>query len=144
MKVYFGTRRSKKRAVIERLTAFFLSELKINSTKFDLTINTYSNFCKDTGAYGGITVQQPNRIELALDSSLSKFKLILVLAHELIHVKQVVAGQLRYQGKKTFWLGKDRTKLKYEDRPWERIAHSRQWDLVISLSKKLGSTTAEI
>lgn len=53
-------------------------------------------------------------------------KQLLVLAHELIHVKQYITQKLEIRGDKIFWLGR-RFVLKEEsvfDPPWENEAYS--------------------
>lgn len=45
------------------------------------------------------------------------------LCHELVHVKQMIAGKLKDGN---IWCGKDYTGKPYMDQPWELQAFSRQ------------------
>ncbi len=65
-------------------------------------------------------------IQVFVDNTLSLKGCIQVLAHELVHVKQVIARQLRVKDKKRlYWLGQyypNVKKIPYNDRPWEEEA----------------------
>lgn len=60
------------------------------------------------------------------------------IAHEMIHVRQMIAGDLSYSGfiedgveyVNKFWKGVDATGLAYAQRPWEQEAHALQGRLV--------------
>jgi len=52
----------------------------------------------------------------------SEKKLVQVVAHEMVHVKQFENGELRYVGEKTFYKGDDCTSQSYWFAEWEREA----------------------
>ena len=50
-----------------------------------------------------------------------------ILAHEMVHIKQMAKGQLKSVGKNQYWVGKKYTsKTKYLYLPWEVEAFSKQ------------------
>ena len=67
-------------------------------------------------------------ILMQLESKLKTGRLIEVIAHEMVHVKQTVRGQLASKGVSLFWRGKKVlcSKINYYDRPWEIEAWSKQ------------------
>jgi hypothetical protein len=64
---------------------------------------------------------------MIIDSSLGFERLLLTLAHEMVHVKQYAKGQVKNnsQGKVRFWMGKSVRKDYYEQ-PWELEAFSKE------------------
>jgi hypothetical protein len=120
-----GSRRNKK--FVEALLPSMLKQLKLENSTKALLIRIYDE-CEDnqgvtldltaaTGAY--LVVIKPHR----------KLKEIgMTLAHELVHVKQLAKGQLKYGPRGTnIWAGKQYKKsTNYLDRPWEIEAFSRQ------------------
>lgn len=75
----------------------------------------------------------PREFTLSVDADLSKRKLLMSLAHEMVHVKQYATGQLKYyvRGPKCRWLGKpiDDECIPYPDLPWEKEAWTVEHDL---------------
>ena len=62
---------------------------------------------------------------------LTKFALLnmaTTLAHEMVHVRQLAKGQLKYLAKQNrLWMGRRYTKkTRYLDQPWEQDAFARQ------------------
>ena len=74
-----------------------------------------------------------------LDSRLNTYDLVETIAHEMVHIKQKVLGQLRYEGRSTYWLGKKVicSKINYYDQPWEQEAWSKQKLLAVQIFKIL-------
>lgn len=66
---------------------------------------------------------KPREFTITVDSDLSRRKLLLSLAHEVVHIKQYATGQLRYflRGPNCKWMGKayDDTGVAYDELPWE-------------------------
>ena len=75
----------------------------------------------------------PREFTVMVDADLSKRRLLMSLAHEMVHVKQYATGQLRYyvRGPKCKWLGKpiDEESIPYVDLPWEKEAWAVEIDL---------------
>jgi hypothetical protein len=120
-----GSRRNKK--FVEALLPSMLRQLKLENSTKALLIRI-ADECEDnqgitldltqaTGAY--LVVIKPHR----------KLKEIgMTLAHELVHVKQLAKGILKYgRNGSNIWAGKNYKKsTKYLDRPWEIEAFSKQ------------------
>ena len=66
-------------------------------------------------------------------------KLIEVIAHEMVHIKQFVKGQLKRKGRQIFWMGKRyvRSRVNYYDHPWEHDAWSKEKFLAAKIFKIL-------
>lgn len=81
-----------------------------------------------TACNGGLTIPIKT-----LDSFLilirpgSIHHIALTLSHELVHVKQVVKGQLKTVKGGHIWMNKFyKNNVKYLDQPWEQDAYARQ------------------
>jgi hypothetical protein len=64
---------------------------------------------------------------MLIDSGLDMERLVLTLAHEMVHVKQYARGQIKHKlgGKTYYWMGKPIRK-QYYDQPWEVEAFSKE------------------
>ena len=75
----------------------------------------------------------PREFVVSVDADLSKRKLLMSLAHEMVHVKQYATGQLKYyvRGPNCRWLGNpiDDRSIPYPDLPWEKEAWTKEVDL---------------
>lgn len=119
--------RSKVRKVtIELATKFLRKELKLERSKFQLTIYTMSGLRKREG-YNGVVAQTGEReITMMVDSRLGEGDLIQCVAHEMVHVKQIAKGQLTTDIRNNqLWLGQ-RVNVVYHERPWEQEAFARE------------------
>ena len=70
-----------------------------------------------------VLIKQPRRI-----TKFSLLSMATTLAHEMVHVRQLAKGQLKYQHNHTkLWMGRRYTKkTRYLDQPWEQDAFARQ------------------
>lgn len=132
-------RKGDRRDLIEGIIELFIRELKLESSKKELAVFPRKGFEKETGAAGMVYPYSENLITMDIDSHLSIDKLVDVLSHEMVHVKQIAKGQLRYKGKKIYWKGKyiNHKKVSYYDHPWEheawknqKILASRVWKIL--------------
>ena len=110
----------------EGLCNFYARELKIDHMDFFLAVRSRKNL----DAQACVAEILPRVLVMEVDTSLTGERLVTAVAHEMIHVKQIVRGQLKKQvskrGKVTwYWLGKLCNK-KYYNQPWEIEAYSRQ------------------
>ena len=121
-------RKSDRKDFIEGLIQLFIRELKLERSKMELVVFTKKGFEKETGAAGVVYPYSETLITMDLDSQLPVEKLIDVLSHEMVHVKQIAKGQLKYKGKKIYWKGKyvNHKKVSYYDHPWEHEAWKNQ------------------
>lgn len=134
-------RKSKKREVITSLLQHFIELLKLDRSHVHVTVFSVVGYAKEHGAYGGINVDGKH-VTIALDSALSRFQTILVLAHEMIHVKQVARGQLSYVNEQAHWMGRNLHHLPYDDRPWEIQAHAQMTTLIGALWDRISDQVA--
>ena len=71
---------------------------------------------------------KPREFQIELNPVIGSHDILETLAHEMVHVKQTVRGQLSSRGVSLFWRGKKVlcSKINYYDRPWEIEAWSKQ------------------
>ena len=89
------------------------------------------------------TAVRPRRFCMELDSDLSLKRLINILAHEMVHVKQFATGELidNPSGKTVKWQGKRMTMRDddgYWTLPWEIEAYGRQPGLYARFRRDTG------
>lgn len=98
----------------------------------------------------GVTIgigESPNKIFILIDKGLSTGEKIRVLAHELIHAKQIAKGELVILGLengkiKGRWQGEEFKNVKYSKRnPWEVEAHRKEKELQRFIIDQLGNFT---
>ncbi len=121
-------RKGDRKDFIEGIVQLFIRELKLSTSKKELVIFTKKGFEKQTGAAGMVYPYDENIITMDIDSQLTPERLVDVLSHEMVHVKQLAKGQLKYKGKKIYWKGNfvNHKKLSYYDHPWEHEAWKNQ------------------
>ena len=139
MQVVLDMRKSDRKEMIEGCINLFIRELKLEKSKSTLFVFSKKNFETETGAAGMVYPYAKGLITMDLDSRMGMDKLIQTIAHEMVHVKQIVRGQLSYEGKKIFWKGKRYypKRMSYYDHPWEidawrneKVLASRVWFLL--------------
>lgn len=132
-------RKSDRKDLIEGMIQLFMRELKLENNKTELVVFAKKGFEKETGAAGMVYPYCEGLITMDIDSQLNLDKLVDVLSHEMVHVKQIAKGQLKYKGKKIYWKGKyvNHKKVSYYDHPWEheawknqKILASRVWKIL--------------
>jgi len=70
-------------------------------------------------------------IEIAKSSNGDKVSFMnqmIALAHEMIHIKQYMKGEMTDEPK-AVWKGQNHEKTPYKDQPWEIEAHKEEYDL---------------
>jgi hypothetical protein len=131
--------RTAKKLLIEQCVAILAKELNIADRKFDVRVNVREGLIKSHNCDGLAQLTSPKLYDVFVDSRLKTDRLLSVLAHEMVHVKQMVLGQYWYfvddYGHPThFWLGEERTEHYYE-RPWELEAWAKERLLSIKLER---------
>lgn len=119
------SRSKKSKMVIEALLPSIIKQLKLTKSKKFLLVEV-SN---DAGeGNDGCTVPLP-----AIDSVVVSIKpakpheMGITLAHEMVHVKQLVKGTLRAENGIKYWRGKRYSnRTKYLNCPWELEAFAKQ------------------
>lgn len=137
MQINVLCRSEERKSLIESCANFYAKQLKLDNSRFVLTIHSAYNLAKDKNSNGEVYQSGSRTIYMALDSRLALPRLLLTLAHEMIHVKQIAKGQ--YRGKLArngrllaCWRGKT-VKAEYMKRPWEIEAFGRQMQLLENL-----------
>jgi hypothetical protein len=94
MEIKIVSRSKRRKITIDLTTKFLCKELKLERSKFLLTIYTMSGLRKHQG-YNGVVAQVGEReMTMMVDSRLGEGDLIQCVAHEMVHVKQIAKGQL--------------------------------------------------
>ena len=126
MEIKIVSRSNGRKIAIDLVTQFLRQELKLERSKFVLTIYTMSGLRKREG-YNGVVAQTGEReITMMVDSRLIEGELVQCIAHEMVHVKQIAKGQLTLDKfSRQLWLGQ-RVNVVYHERPWEQEAFSRE------------------
>lgn len=130
-----------KREFIQNVVAVLAKELKLDKRDFELDICVRKNLAKNGGYNGAVQPHEDGGYVMFIDSGLNAVTMIQTLAHEMVHVKQMVLGQLRidvdeYGFATHYWLGKKNTD-KYFDRPWEIDAWAKERLLSIKVERTL-------
>lgn len=86
---------------------------------------------------------KPRKFKIVINSLMSQRRTLEILAHEMVHVKQYVTGELKdyIYGNKVRWNGQkmlyDETNDEsYYDSPWEIEAYGRQIGLYIGFKEQ--------
>ena len=95
--------------------------------KFDETV--------DGGSAGPIdSINKPREFEIYIDPKVGKRKQLIILAHEMVHVKQFAKNELKYNVRRNVdkWLGEYiGSDIDYFDKPWEIEAFGRELGLYV-------------
>lgn len=134
MKLKSYSKSPERKKLIESASYYFVKKLKLQKSNYFLHILGKQGLRKNDGSLGLTAKISKDEICIALDSKLSIPRLLLTLAHEMVHVKQFAKGQVkteftRFGNVKTFWMGRQ-VKAKYINRPWEIEAYTREDILV--------------
>jgi hypothetical protein len=131
-----------KRAFTEATVKFFQQELNIANSTWTLEV-VYKRIRKTDDMRGCVINAEmisPKLVMLFVDSTLRFEDLVCTLAHEMVHVKQMVKGQYRIEetakGARHFWMGKQ-VKKDYYEQPWELEAWAKERLLAVKLYSKL-------
>jgi hypothetical protein len=141
-------RKSDRKLLIDACITFYAKELKIDKNNFCLIVKSTKGLAKDTNAAGmayripdylRIDNLSPKLYFMQLDSSIAMEQLIQTIAHEMVHIKQFVKGQISYKGRSMYWLGNKvvKSKINYYDHPWEIDAWSKEKVLSAKIFKIL-------
>ena len=132
-------RSQERKELIENCARFYAKKLNLDNSRYRLSVRSTYNLVKNKNCNGEVYQTSNRSIYMALDSRLPLPQLLLTLAHEMVHVKQIAKGQ--YKGRLArngrllaCWMGKA-VRTEYLKRPWEVEAFSRQSKLAEMLVK---------
>ena len=127
MDIQVMARNSISKGLVENCLQFFRNELKLQNSRYSLIVVPERGMSVRDGIRGSVFKLGPTVIGMNIDTALDTERLIIALAHEMIHVKQYARGQITH-GKNLnskFWMGK-KFRGHYYDLPWEVEAFSKE------------------
>ena len=113
------------RPYVKRAALFYAEQLLKPKTleNFDLKIRFNSKI--DAYGYASVTEfsprNKPRQFEVELHPGIGAYDILRTLAHEMVHVKQYIAGDVNIA--LTRWRGTRVDDVDYWDQPWEIEAH---------------------
>lgn len=127
------------------IVEFCVKKMMPRINNLDITVRL-KNIKEDAYGYchadpegGAERLDRPREFELEIHNKMKLRKLLLTVAHEMVHVKQYARGEL-YQGTriaKHRWQGKwVSNNLDYWDQPWEIEAAGREVGLFVQWAEK--------
>lgn len=126
MEIEIVTRSVKRKLMLELATKFLRKELKLEKSKYALTVYNAPGLRKREGFNGICSKMGEREITIIVDGGLGESDLIQCIAHEMVHAKQIAKGQLQLDKKnRQLWLGQ-RVSKAYHERPWEQEAFARE------------------
>lgn len=114
-----------QRNLTEQAARFIIGELVPRKRKLELDIQIHTmehwvGLCEHLDT---------NEFEINIHSKQNLYEYIATLAHELVHMKQYLRGELASDFRRMKWMGKDMTDLPYSKQPWEIEAQELQHGL---------------
>lgn len=105
-------------------------------------VTIYVTFEKDLNVEAHCSIhdynsrKKPRLFDIEMNSNLGSRRILSTLAHEMVHIKQYIAGELNET--MTAWKGKriDPDSLDYYDHPWEIEAYGKEQGLLSGLVTK--------
>jgi len=134
-----GTRAQKKYIIefCEWLAIRLIDPEKIDDLVFEIHVRKMK---EDEVGYKGFVqsyldeIDEYSLFEIDLDKDNCKKETLITLAHEMIHVKQMINRELIIEHKNganvTLWRGQNHNSTEYIDQPWEHEANNMQEELV--------------
>jgi len=142
MDIQVMARNSISKGLVENCLQFFRNELKLQNSRYSLIVVPERGMSVKDGIRGSVFKLGPTVIGMSIDTALDTERLIIALAHEMIHVKQYARGQITH-GKNLnskFWMGK-KFRGHYYDLPWEVEAFSKERVLANKVFKIIDNPT---
>ena len=124
MEIEISSRAGKKKKLVEALLPSIIEQVGLRSSRSQLLIMIHSDMEES-----GLAVPLMSNVYcVSLNSRLSLNELAVALAHEMVHVAQMVKGLLKAGPRGGhYWAGKFyAASTAYLDKPWEIKAFARQ------------------
>lgn len=148
MKINVICRSEGRRNTINFCANFYSKILKLKNSRYTVYIRSVRDLRTSKECNGVVFQTGTKEICMLLESRLSITRLMMTIAHEMVHVKQIAKGQ--YRGKLSrnghilsCWRGKT-IRTDYLNRPWEKEAFSREGLLVEALIKYVAKKTKKV
>lgn len=127
MEIEVVARKSASKTLIENCLQIYKKELNLTNSTYGLVVFTERGMSAKEGMRGSVFKLGPKVIGMVIDTGLDLERLIIALAHEMVHVKQYAKGQITHGRtlNSKFWMGR-KYRLPYYDLPWEVEAFSKE------------------
>ena len=126
---------TKKRKLALEAVQFFAKKLRINGINAEIQVNFKYAFLDTFSVMAECTMPKKNFILLEIDADLSMDWIIQIVAHEMVHAKQWLKGEL-VMTKYIYWKGKKVNVMPYHRQPWEVEAMKKQIILMYEFFNK--------
>jgi hypothetical protein len=128
MDIEIHTKSAEKRRFLEAFAKVYAKLLNIETRKGAIIIATKRDVRSEHEAEG-LTLGVDKDIFIFLQSDLGPGDMARVLAHEMVHAKQHLLGQIKHKVKRgrtqTYWMGR-LNKNDYLNQPWEVAAYRQE------------------
>lgn len=114
---------TEKKRMLMLAAIYHAKTLGIFNTEFTIRVNFIKGLNKLQGIMGECGPDGHKVIGLNIDPDFPLYVLQNIIAHEMVHAKQWIRGELSVKGDFMRWNGKKvSSKLAYHETPWEREA----------------------
>ena len=117
---------------IKRAVGFYADYLIQDHSKINLLLDFEKDLQKNFHDEGWIVSEDSRNFTITLDPKFSKRKLLIALAHEMVHLKQYHSRKLTFNERKKLHRYDGKTypeNMFYWERPWEIEAFGRELGL---------------
>lgn len=131
LSVHFSGR-VKQKSRLENFACDVINEILPREFKRDVEIHV--RFCKIDGVMGYASVEEKDVITIEVDNRYPSEIVAATLAHELVHAKQYIRGELnptmtRWMKQEIPYGPRGGLKIRYRQQPWEKEAFKREKEL---------------
>jgi hypothetical protein len=127
--MYFIEGRPRHRAIVEEYVSNLMVSLNIHRfTSRAVNIEFLKTLDGDAQ---GLCNGDKQVALISINKSIPFLRQMQALAHEMVHAKQFLRGELGHKGSDLRWQGKSAAKVAYIDQPWEVEAYRLERDLFL-------------
>jgi hypothetical protein len=123
-----NVRMTRRRKLALESAYFYAKVLGISKRDFTLEIHYKFDYLKTFAIFACVDYHSKKRVTIEIDAGLSEEKMLTYIAHEMVHVKQYLKGQLsQTRSGLQLWKGKKvNAEIPYHRCPWELEAYKKQ------------------
>ena len=127
--MYFIEGRPRHRAIVEEYVSSLMVSLNIHRfTSRAVNIEFLKTLDGDAQ---GLCNGDKQVALISINKSIPFLRQMQALAHEMVHAKQFLRGELGHKGSDLRWKGLSAAKVAYIDQPWEVEAYRMERDLFL-------------
>jgi len=127
--MYFIEGRPRHRAIVEEYVSSLMVSLNIHRFT-SRAVNIEFKRTLDGDAQGLCNGDKQVAL-ISINKSIPFLRQMQALAHEMVHAKQFLRGELGHKGSDLRWKGMSAAKVAYIDQPWEVEAYRMERDLFL-------------